>query len=99
MKKKIKREIIPFDFDWTYGIEISKLKEDLNTIEALGATTIEIEPYDNYGSACVKIQAFFEREETDEECRWRVKEVEIEKERQKQYDLMQLERIKAKYNL
>lgn len=96
---KIKRNFkINYSLDWTYGVSISKIKEDLEAIEKLGATSIEIQAYDDYGSSCVEIYALSNRLETDDECAERIK---IENERQeqaKQYELKQLEQLKQKYN-
>jgi len=73
MEKQIRKFRVNFDFDWTYGVEIKKLKEDLETLEKLGVTEIEIEAEDNWGSPSVTIEAFAERLETDEEFKERLR--------------------------
>ena len=73
MEKQIRKFRVNFDFDWTYGVEIKKLKEDLETLEKLGVTEIEIEAEDNWGSPSVTIEAFAERLETDEEFNERLR--------------------------
>ena len=61
MEKQIRRFKVNFDFNWTYGVEIKKLKEDLETLEKLGVTEIEIEAEDKY-QAILKMH-----KKTDEE--------------------------------
>ena len=73
MEKQIRRFKVNFDFNWTYGVEIKKLKEDLETLEKLGVSEIEIEAEDNWGSPSVTIEAFAERLETDEEAKERIR--------------------------
>ena len=73
MEKQIRKFKVNFDFDWTYGVQIKKLKEDLETLEKLGVTEIEIEAEDNWGSPSVTIEAFAERLETDEEFKERLR--------------------------
>ena len=52
--KKIFRDFkINFELDWD-EIEIKKLRKDLDAIEKLGATHIEIEDVDSYGTHLVK---------------------------------------------
>lgn len=78
MEKIIRNFKVDYSLDWTYGIEISKLRADLNELEKLGATHVEIEPYNSYDSAYVDIDAYANRLETDEECKERL---EAEKEK------------------
>ena len=42
MKKQVKQFDVDFNFDWTYGIKISELRADLDELEKLGATHIDI---------------------------------------------------------
>lgn len=98
MEKQIRRFKVNFDFDWTYGVEIKKLKEDLETLEKLGVTEIEIEAEDNWGSPSVTIEAFTKRLETDEEFSERIRMKEQTKKSFEQMELEQYERLKAKYD-
>ena len=98
MEKQIRRFKVNFDFDWTYGVEIKKLKEDLETLEKLGVTEIEIEAEDNWGSPSVTIEEFTERLETDEEVSERIRMKEQTKKSFEQMELEQYERLKAKYD-
>lgn len=97
MKKQIRRFKVPFNFDWTYGVEIKKLREDLDQLEKLGVTTIEIEAEESYGSSSVTIEAFVNRLETDEELKSRINEENRREEEQKSRELQELERLKTKY--
>ena len=97
MEKKVRRFKIDYSLDWIYGVEIKKLREDLEVIEKLGATHVEIEHGICYDCSYVKIDAIAERLETDEECKARVDEVNRRKEEAKRRELEQLERLKLKY--
>jgi len=97
MEKEVRRFETNYSLDWQYGVEISKLKEDLEALEKLGATHVEIDPYTEYDSAYVKIEAYCERIETDEEFEQRKKQVEARQEQIRQRDLKQLAELKAKY--
>lgn len=99
MQKQVRDFDVQFSFDWTYGIELSRLKEDLEALEKLGATHVEIEPYTEYDCSYVSIKAICRREETDEEMQRRVKEEQARQDEYKRRDLEQLEHLKAKYGL
>ena len=99
MKKQVIRFKVDFDFNWTYGVEIKKLKEDLDTLEKLGVTEIEIEAEENYGSASVTIEAFINRIETDEECNARINKENQRQEDIKRRELAELEKLKSKYGM
>lgn len=87
----------PID-DWKSEIEISKMKQDLENLEKLGATHIEIDPPE-YDSSFVEINVISRRIETDEEYNERMKKIDAENEHQKEMDLYLLEKIKTKYGL
>lgn len=97
MKKQVRRFKVPFNFDWTYGVEIKKLREDLDELEKLGVTTIDIEAQENYGSASVTIEAYVNRLETDEECQARIDVENRRQEEQRRRELELLEKLKARY--
>jgi hypothetical protein len=97
-KKEIKSNVY-FDFNWSYGVEIKKIKEDLDELEKLGVTDILFKAEECYGESTVVIEAFTKRIETDEEFK---KRIDIENQRQeyiRQRELAELERIKSKYGL
>lgn len=97
-KKQFKRFEVPFDFDWTYGVELKKLKEDIETLEKMGATHIDIEAYEYYGSTSIEIKAFVEREETDQEFKLRKAEEKRRAEQIRARELELLEKLKSKYS-
>jgi len=83
--------------DWTYGIDISELREDLDRLEKLGATYIDIEPEESYGCAYVDIIAYAKREETDEEYIQRLENEQKRMDDLKQRELEQLRMLQEKY--
>jgi hypothetical protein len=79
MAAKIKRnqikEEINYNFEhWKYGIDLQKMKQELDTLEKIGAEIIDIELEDYWGDKAIKISAYYYREETDEEYKSRIKE-------------------------
>ncbi len=97
MNKIERRFEIEYDFEWEYGVEISKMRADLDALEKLGATHVDIEGGASYDCPYVKIEAYVDRLETNEEYLQRTGEQEAREEQQKQRDLEQLERLKKKY--
>jgi hypothetical protein len=97
MEKQVKRFKQPFSFDWTYGVELKKIKEDINELEKLGVTEINIEAYDNYGSPSVNIEAFIHRIETDEEFIERFNKQKKQQDETERRELELLEKLKSKY--
>lgn len=97
MRKQIIREKIEYPFDWTYGVKLEKIKEDIAELEKLGVTDIDIEGEDDYGSYSVKITAFKFRPETKEELKARIDKAKAQLENQKARDLKILQELKAKY--
>lgn len=97
MEKQTRDFKVKFDIDWTYGIEIKKIREDLDAIEALGATHVHIEPDISYDCPTLEIYAFARRMETDEDVRKRLAIVNELVEETRKKELEQLARLKAKY--
>ncbi len=97
LEQKQKDFPINYNFDWTYGVEISKIREDLNELEKLGATHINIEADMYYESASIEINAVCNRLETIEEAQDRIQKENEYQERVKARDLKRLEELKAKY--
>lgn len=79
--------------DWKYHVTISKIREDLDEIEKLGATHVVIEEWDD----TVHIEAFQERLETDEEYASRLALEERVAQKQERNQRAQYEKLKAKY--
>lgn len=99
MQKEVRNFKIDYSLDWTYRIEISKLRADLDAVEKLGATHIEIEHDVSHDSSYIEIDAIAQRLETDEEYNTRVAELNNRQEEIKRRELQELERLKAKYGL
>ena len=102
MKKNEKRIIsssVDFYLDWTYGVAISKIRKDLDALEALGATRVDIGLDTGYGDPSISIEAFSERLETDGEFRLRMEKIAMNYELIEKRELAELNRLKAKYNL
>lgn len=97
--EKIKKDIkLNYPLDWTYGVSIEKLKKDIEEIENLGATHVNIEHGISYDCSYVEIDVICRRIETDEEFEQRKKEVEARQEQYRQQELKQLIELKAKYD-
>lgn len=100
MEKQIIKLKVDFDFNWIYEGEIKKLKEDLDALEKLGATEIEIEIKDDWGGVpYVSIEAFTYRIETAEEYKERMAKENQRKEEIKRQELELLGKLKAKYEM
>ena len=99
MEKEIRVFEVDYSLDWEYSVEISKIRADLDAIEALGATHVVIESSTRYDCDYVTIKPVSERLETDEEFKARVKEVEQRQSEIKMRELEQLEKLKSKYGL
>ena len=97
MEKQIREFEVNYRLNWLDGVEISKIKADIEELEKLGATHVEIDTVYSYGDTYIEIIALTNRLETDEECQLRIKEEEERMERKKQLELKQLENLKAKY--
>jgi hypothetical protein len=98
--KKIERWFkVDYDLGWEYDGAISKIKKDIEELEKLGATHVEIDEETSFGESSIRIRAFSERMETDEEYQERIDEESKKEEEIKRRDLAKLEEIKSKYNL
>lgn len=97
MEKQTRRFEIKFDFDWECGVEISKIREDLDAIEKLGATHLEIDGGSSYDVPYVRIDGYVHRMETGEEYLERIAKKNARENSIKQSELRQLKRLKEKY--
>lgn len=97
MKKIVRNFTVEKDLDWNYGIKIEKLRAELDRLEKLGATDIEIEPTESYGSMYVEITAYANRMETDEECKERTGKEQARKDDIARRELEQLRKLQEKY--
>ena len=99
MEKQEQDFEINYSLDWTYGVSIEQLKKDIEELEKLGATHVNIEPYISYDCPHIEINAICRRIETDEEFEQRKRLFEAWQEQCKQRELKQLAELKAKYGL
>lgn len=97
MDKEVRKIKIEYPLEWTYGVEIKKIREDLEALEKLGATHVEIDGGISYDVAYVEIGAYTERLETDEEFSTRVARLNKVKNELMRRELEQLARLKLKY--
>ena len=88
---------VNYHLDWDDRVSIAKIREDLDELEKLGVKEIDIKADDYFGSLSIKIEAFYEREETDDEFQKRVAKEKRQQEEQKRRELQELERLKSKY--
>jgi hypothetical protein len=97
MEKITKVEKIDNCLEWTWGVPLSQIKDDIEKLEKQGITHINIEISDNYGSQYISIETEIQRLETDEEFEERVN---IEKAKLKiieARELAEFERLKKKF--
>jgi len=99
MEKQEQDFKLNYSLDWTCGVSIEQLKKDIEELEKLGATHINIEHGISYDCSYVEIDAICRRIETDEEFEQRKKEVEARQEQYRQRELKQLAELKEKYGL
>jgi len=96
--KNQKRDFeINYPFDWQYGVDLQQMKKDLEALEKLGATRIDIDASSYYDSLSVEIKAICTRLETDAECEARIKEEKLRKMENERRELEYFEKLKAKY--
>lgn len=97
MEKIIIDSRLDYCLNWEYGIEISKLKKDIEEIEKLGATHVNIDSAIIYDDSYVIIDPICRRLETDEEFETRKTISELSLKENRERELRQLEILKAKY--
>ena len=97
MKKRLKKEVIPVCLSWTYGIEITKLEDDIVNLKKLGCTHIDIESFDSCGGSSIEITALKERLETDQEYKTRIKKESHDNEIRVAREKDEFKRLKEKY--
>jgi hypothetical protein len=99
MEKQEQDFKLNYSLDWACGLEISQLKKDIEELEKLGATHVNIEHGVSYDCSYVEIDAICRRIETDEEFELRKKEFEAHQEQNRQRELKQLAQLKSKYGM
>ena len=97
MEKQIKQIEVRYPLVWNGLTEISEIKKDLEEINKMGATHVEIEAFEEWGDTYIKTRAICEREETDEEFEGRKFQEKLKAEREQQRELALLNELKLKY--
>ena len=98
--KKIRKEVeVEYSLSWDCGIEIKQIREDLDDLEKLGATHIQIESHESYGNPSTEIYATTNRLETDEEFEDRLHKISVTKHMLKTRELERLKELKLKYEI
>lgn len=96
--KNIEREFpVNYNLDWCFGVEISKIREDLDAIEKLGATHVDIEACMEWDMTYVTLQVIDRRIETDSERDERMANELSRHNQQRDRELEQLKNLKEKY--
>lgn len=88
---------VGYNLYWQDETELSRLKEDIDTIEKLGATHVIIEKEYEYGDSYLSIYPIIKRLETDEECISRETQQKLMEEGQKKRELEMYLKLKAKF--
>lgn len=96
MGKKLKFKI-DYELDWSYSVEIQKIRKDLDALELLGATHVDIVPDLEYDCPVLSIQAYVEREETEDDIRERLALQEKQQALVEAKERQQLMMLKLKY--
>ena len=99
MEKEVRRFKVDYPLDWAFEVEISKIRTDLDVIEALGATHVEIEAAMSHDQPYVTIEAISEHLESDQEFADRVNEEEKRQLEIKTSELELLKKLILKYGL
>lgn len=99
MEKITRNFEVKYPLGWKYKVEISQIKKDIEELEKLGATHVEIDLRYDCGDSYIEIKALSNRLETDDEYHQRIDEQNKRQEYIKGIELEQLEKIKSKYGL
>ena len=98
MKKQIKWIEVDYDFtNWRFGSTIEIMKKELDQLEKLGVTDIEIEAVQEWDVPLLSIKAFVPRQETNEEFNDRINEEKQKENKIRMQELEQLRKLKIKY--
>lgn len=94
MEKGIRSAYIDYNIDWKYDTNLSVIKKDIEELEKLGATGVEIT-----SASEITFYPIIQRLETDEEFQERVMALEEHKKYVKNEEIKLYNKIKTKYNL
>jgi hypothetical protein len=94
---EIKTFGVGYAFNWEYSPSIDKIRKDLDEIEKLGGTHVDVDTYDEYGETYISFAALSKRTETQDEFDERTAKNQEAKAAFKDRELAQLKKLKAKY--
>ena len=97
MEKKIMRLKVNYHLDWDDRVSIAKIREDLDELEKLGATDINIDYEDYFGTIFIKFKPFKEAIETDEEYEERIKNEQKQREAKRLESYNEYLRLKKEF--
>lgn len=86
-----------YSFDWECATSISKIREDIDEMEKLGITHINIELSEYYGNPYLSMKAEIHRLETDEEYEERTMCESYKLKANEARELAEYERLKKKF--
>ena len=98
-KPKIIDEIIRHHIGWEYEVPLSLIKEDIEELEKLGVTHLNIEIETHYEDSEIVITPLKQREETELEMKARIEKEQNEVSVEKQRAIEQIEALKQKFNI
>jgi len=99
MEKITRNFEVKYSLEWKYRVEISQIKKDIEELEKLGATHVELDIEYEYGDSYIGIKALSNRLETDDEYEQRIDKQNKRQEEMKRRELEQLYELKSKYGL
>lgn len=88
---------IDYPFDWSYSVSVEQMKKDIEELEKLGATHMNISAETFYDDAYLKINPVCIRMENEQEVADRIKKEENEKAIEISRDRAMYEKLKAKF--
>ena len=97
MEKQTIRVQFNYDINWQYGTSLEEIKQNIEELEKLGATHIDITSDIAYGESYIEFEPYAIREETDEEYDRRIKIEEEKRLLQERREKIQLQKLKEKY--
>ena len=97
MEKITKVEKVDNCLEWTYGVPLSQIKDDIEKLEKQGITHINIEIVDYYENQHISIETEIQRLETDEEFEERSNKENAKLKIIEARELAEFERLKKKF--
>ena len=96
-EKQVKRVKIDCRIDWEGYFAIEELRKDLDKLEKLGATHVDIGIYDGHCSPRLEVDSYNEMLETDKEFQQRIENQKMIREHSKLEEFELFKKLKQKY--